>query len=255
MAKNSDKPKSKYWLGVMYPENMIDGWQDKIDGILQLPYAYCIHDKDAVGDTGERKTHIHFILVFNNTTTYNHALETFRLLGEKAINTVQKPISIEHAWNYLIHDTDDARKDGKFLYSKAERITGNNFDIGDYVQLSKDEKLEMFAEIADYIYANDICDTMTLYQELRHNFTNDYLDIYIARNAALERLCRGNWHRRTRAENAKTYAIYAENQAHEQHEQHKKACPNCGSISIKKSGKTAADQQRYQCKDCNKTFI
>ncbi len=31
------------------------------------------------------------------------------------------------------------------------------------------------------------------------------------------------------------------------------ACPHCGSISIKKHGKTDG-RQRYRCKDCNKTF-
>ena len=31
------------------------------------------------------------------------------------------------------------------------------------------------------------------------------------------------------------------------------ACPHCGSISIKKHGKTGG-RQRYRCKDCNKTF-
>lgn len=32
------------------------------------------------------------------------------------------------------------------------------------------------------------------------------------------------------------------------------ACPHCGSISIKKHGKKDG-QQRYRCKDCNKTFV
>lgn len=32
------------------------------------------------------------------------------------------------------------------------------------------------------------------------------------------------------------------------------ACPHCGSIDTVKSGKTAAGTQRYQCKDCKKTF-
>lgn len=39
-------------------------------------------------------------------------------------------------------------------------------------------------------------------------------------------------------------------------EQEKKiiACPHCGSVATVKSGKTAAGTQRYQCKDCRRTF-
>lgn len=32
-------------------------------------------------------------------------------------------------------------------------------------------------------------------------------------------------------------------------------CPACGSIDIKKSGKTLANTQRWACKDCGKKFV
>ena len=32
-------------------------------------------------------------------------------------------------------------------------------------------------------------------------------------------------------------------------------CPNCGSISIIKYGKTLANKPRFRCKDCEKTFL
>ena len=38
--------KAKFWAGVVYPENMVEGWQEKIGDILQLPYCYILHDKD-----------------------------------------------------------------------------------------------------------------------------------------------------------------------------------------------------------------
>ena len=47
--------KNRYWSGIAYPENMIDTWQDDIGDIVQLPYAYCIHDKDLLLDGDETR--------------------------------------------------------------------------------------------------------------------------------------------------------------------------------------------------------
>ena len=93
MVKSQNRiNKARYWCGVLYPENMVDEWQDKIGDLLQLPYAYCIHDKDKDKQGNLRKTHVHLILVFPNTTTYNHALNVYQSLSKEGIvacNTVQ----------------------------------------------------------------------------------------------------------------------------------------------------------------------
>ena len=63
--------KAKYWTCILYPESMVDDWQDKICDILQVPFAYCIHDKDKDGHDGDRKIHVHVEIAFPNTTTKN----------------------------------------------------------------------------------------------------------------------------------------------------------------------------------------
>ncbi|MBR5544618.1 MAG: hypothetical protein IKU66_04015, partial [Clostridia bacterium] len=65
--------KARFWVGVLYPENMVEDWETKIGDIVQLPYAYCIHDKDLEKDGDDRKVHTHIILAFPNTTTQKHA--------------------------------------------------------------------------------------------------------------------------------------------------------------------------------------
>ena len=40
------KVKVRYWWGILYPENMIENWKDEIEDVLQLPFCYCVHDKD-----------------------------------------------------------------------------------------------------------------------------------------------------------------------------------------------------------------
>ena len=44
MAETS-REKARYWVAIMYPENMLDNWEDEISGKVQVPFAYCIHDK------------------------------------------------------------------------------------------------------------------------------------------------------------------------------------------------------------------
>ena len=75
--------KARYWQAVMYPENMIDNWQDEIAKVLQVPFAYCIHDKDIDKSGNLRKIHVHIITAYGNTTTEKRALQVFKKLEKE----------------------------------------------------------------------------------------------------------------------------------------------------------------------------
>ena len=72
MAANAGETKVKLWEGICYPENMRDDWQDEIDDILQVPFAYAVHDIDHDQKSKQRKTHAHVIVVWGGNTTRNH---------------------------------------------------------------------------------------------------------------------------------------------------------------------------------------
>ena len=55
MAANAGETKVKLWEGICYPENMLDDWQEEIDDILQVPFAYAIHDIDHDQKSKQRK--------------------------------------------------------------------------------------------------------------------------------------------------------------------------------------------------------
>ena len=104
---------AKYWWAVLYQENMRTDWEDRISELVQIPYAYCKHTKDIDTKSEHRKDHVHIILAFPNTTTYNHAYNVFSELnadGKQALNTCKQIISIRNAYDYLIHDTPDCQK-------------------------------------------------------------------------------------------------------------------------------------------------
>lgn len=185
------KMKARYFWAVIWTENLCDGWQDKLDDLFQLPYCYCIHDKDVDAEGAPRKIHAHMIIAFPNTTTYNHALEIFQSLGDNVVNSCEAIMSIRYAYNYLIHNTESAKKANKFQYEPKERICGNNFDIGTYEQIGAAEKLKITQEIADLIISNGFENIADLYYYLVTNCNDVYLEIFTARNAMFERLCRG----------------------------------------------------------------
>lgn len=188
--------KARYWWGVLYPENMYPTWQEDIADILQVPFCYAIHDIDKDSKSESRKTHVHLIICFANTTTYKHAFESFNRLsaeGKQALNKIEACYSIRHCYDYLIHDTDGCRSKGKELYDKSLRITGNNFDIGSFEQISTAEIKEMRYELSAFCVDNLFTNISDFWLEVNKSFDRKYLDILETYSALYERLCKGNF--------------------------------------------------------------
>lgn len=244
--------KARYWVGVLYPENMLDDWEQEIGDIVQVPYAYCIHNADLDGKEDERKTHVHLILVFTNTTTYNHAMQVYSLLSKpncQAINTCQAIVNIRAKYDYLIHDTDTARKQGKEPYDPSCRITGNNFDIGAYEQLGVAEKSEMTKFLIDKIVELGFCNMIDFYMYCQENILPEnsaYFEIIETRSATLERFLKGNYQKF----GVKNTQKHTKNTL----KTHQKICPNCGSDDYVGNGVTVDNKPRFRCKDCGKSW-
>ena len=196
--------KARYWWAVLYPENMVNDWQNRIDDLVQVPYAYCVHDLDTDSKSEHRKDHVHLMLTFPNTTTYNHAMEIFKQLGEKAVNTCEAVVNVRHCYDYLIHNTDSSRKAGKYQYSPEDRITGNNFDIGSYEQLGTQEKREIFIELCDYVIENEITEVATLFEHVR-DLDWRYQEVMDIKWQRLESLATGVYKKRMKMNNINNY--------------------------------------------------
>ena len=188
--------KARYWVGVGYPENMREDWREVIGEVTQLPYVYCVHDKDVDGDDEDRKVHVHVMIAFPNTTTYKSALSVLQALsapGRKAFNTVQRVNNVRFMYNYMIHDTEDSRKKHKHQYAPSERITGNNFDIGSYEQVGVEEKKGMRKELAEVIYREGFKNYLDFYTYVCQNYDPEYEDVVVAYSGHFERLTKGNF--------------------------------------------------------------
>lgn len=200
MAKEEEKTpkiaKARYWWAVLYQENMRPDWREAIDDLLQLPYAYCEHTADKDSKSEHRKNHVHIIVAKSNTTSYKHIMGVFNLLsapGKKALNTCEACVNIRHCYDYLIHDTDSCRKQGKEQYDPSCRITGNNFDIGAYEQISSAQKQDMLFELVGFIMCGRFETVNDFTAAALREFPEQYREIIVRYNSILERYCRGNY--------------------------------------------------------------
>ncbi len=257
--------KARYWWAVMYPENMVEKWEDKLPDTLQLPYAYCKHTRDKDSKSEHRKDHVHVMLAFPNTTTYQHALAVFDLLsaeGKKAVNTCQALNNVRHGYDYLIHDTEKCREQGKELYDSSERITGNNFDIGAYEQIGTAEKDEIYRELYNVIKEQNISNFMDFCEAIEDKLVDaHYLEVFRTYNAQFERMTRGNYQRTVpmSMQDAILSAFGVPSQGssvrHQYENNQEICCPECGSINVVKNGQTPSQSQKWLCKDCGKWFV
>lgn len=189
--------KARYWVGVCYPENMIEDWREEIGEILQLPFCYCIHDKDCTTEKETRKIHVHIMLCFPNTTTKKNALAIFNKLSvhtyQPCCPSCEQVHNVRFMYNYLIHDTEDSRKKGKYQYSRVERISGNGFDIGSYEQISTAEKLDMALELSDLVVKEDFEEILSLYKYVTSNYDIKYFEVLKSNHGFFTNLCKGNY--------------------------------------------------------------
>lgn len=202
--KFDPKERSYYWWAIMYLENMREDWKEIISAELQVPFAYCIHNKDhAYTDGSERKPHVHILIALDNNYNGNYARKLFYGLnadGKNALpnNEIEKVNKISYAYNYLIHDTDDARSKGKFQYPKSDRIVGNNFDIGMYEQLNSTQVDCISSKLCDIICEKSFTNFTQFYKFVRNDIffegeRDDYITVVKRQSGLFERLCRGNY--------------------------------------------------------------
>lgn len=199
MASNYKKKedKNKYWVGVCYLENMVEDWETKIYDLLELPFAYCVHTMDKDTKSEHRKDHVHIMLAFNNTTTENWARTVYNRLsspGRICCPGSQGVIWVRNKYDYLIHDTEGARKAGKELYPAEARITGNGFDIGLYEQVSQKDKEEAFKELSSLIVESGIENYADFFMIVLNGSDYEepkYMDTLRSYSSHFERLCKG----------------------------------------------------------------
>lgn len=192
--------KTSKWCMICYTENMIDDWQDAIGEIIDAPGFYGIHDKDVDKKGKPRLKHIHLSIFWSGNINLKTALNIANRLSKPGTKCcpVGKPINwVRQNYDYAIHDTDAARKAGKYEYPEENRVCFNGFDIGFFEQLSQVEKDEITHEIAKMIHVRKVENMDDLLSIILNERDMSWFLVFKANNAFFDRLCRGVYLKRT----------------------------------------------------------
>ena len=141
--------KKRNWAFVVYPESLPEGWLD----LLRETGLQCaispLHDKDKE-PTGElKKAHYHVIVCYSGPTSYNVVkglTEQLHAPGPQALEQVRG------YYRYLTHKDNPE----KAQYSENDIQTLNGFYIGDFVEMTKSEVLNIKRELLTLIREADI---------------------------------------------------------------------------------------------------
>lgn len=193
MAKSD---KVRFWVGVLWCDSMVPDWRDRLELTLQIPYAYCVHDKDTTPHGDPKKPHVHMMVCYGNTTTQNSIVSMFNdlsLEGHQCCNAAYKVRGVKLQFDYLIHDTLGARKEGKYLYDPSERVTGLGWDTEAFNQLQQIDKLKVLMELHDDIKAANITTFIGLYEYIMRTYDMSYFEIFLTYSAHFDRLVKSQY--------------------------------------------------------------
>ena len=118
-----------------------------------------------------KKPHYHGIIVANNSITTSAIRKRLqRALGKnEAVGQVKICDHIKGAYEYLTHESSDAIRKNKHVYSKEDIVHINNFDIARYVTISADERKQNLAILIDLIDEHRLCNVIQLKQFILAN--------------------------------------------------------------------------------------
>lgn len=183
---------------IAYPDRMIDDWETVCSTVLQVPFCFIVHDHD------QCKTHVHFMISWNNNVQLKYFLKFFNQMLARSgidpvtgkpfvaavlIQDVKKPAD---AYQYLTHDTPKARSDGKFQYSKLDLHNCNGFDIHFVSQMDYKKKYLISKDISEYIIKYNVMDITDVLSFCNRKGEDYYLYLE-SHSGFFDRLCGGVW--------------------------------------------------------------
>lgn len=81
-------------------------------------YAFCTHNNDLDEKNNHKKDHTHLLLCFDFAEYASRVAFFFHTTQLRAVSSHD----LSKEFNYLIHDSDACRKEGKYLYDNSARI-------------------------------------------------------------------------------------------------------------------------------------
>ena len=141
---NYNKIRATWWSGTCYHFEQLSMIIANTD---VKNYAYILHDKDKQDNSDElKKPHYHFLIQLQQKQRGSWFKQF--AIDDLGIVFAEPCFAPQGAFNYLIHDTPHARKQGKYLYNESERIsTITSLECDESI----DENMELYADIMELV--------------------------------------------------------------------------------------------------------
>lgn len=188
--------KARFWVGILWNESMLEDWENRLETVLQIPYCYIVHDKDITFHGDPKAKHTHIMVAYGNTTTEAAVKSMFNELskpGFQCCNKVFRVRGVKYMYDYLIHNTTQAKKENKFQYLPSERKHGLGWDTDAFNQMQIVDKLRAVMELSQDIVSVGITTYSQLYQYVVKNYDLSYLEIMISYSGHFDRMVKGVW--------------------------------------------------------------
>lgn len=143
-----------------------------------INYAYILHDKDKKKDGSKREPHWHIYIRMDNSYDFEYIAKRFNVPVQQVQGVKYR---FSNCLNYLTHNTEEAKKEGKYLYDDEE--VKSNFEWKKERQKAIDEEnrknrkseiIELIANgtIRKFNYFDYI--TMTEYDTYKNSIQNAF---------------------------------------------------------------------------------
>lgn len=149
---NTRMTKARHFGFLLYPESIPENWQEQLESLGVSMAVSPLHDKDKNSDGTLKKPHYHVIYIARNPVTIESVRKKIkRKLGNSSVAHIEIIDHIKGSYEYLTHESKDAKAKNKHVYDKKDILHINDFDIDRYVTLDESQKKELRNQLLDLV--------------------------------------------------------------------------------------------------------
>ncbi|GMS43634.1 replication protein [Enterococcus faecium] len=149
---NMKMTKARHFGFLLYPDSIPENWREQLESLGVSMAVSPLHDKDKNSDGTLKKPHYHVIYIARNPVTIESVRKKIkRKLGNSSVAHIEIIDHIKGSYEYLTHESKDAKAKNKYVYDKKDILHINGFDIDRYVTLDESQKKELRNQLFDLI--------------------------------------------------------------------------------------------------------
>ncbi|HBK4058263.1 replication protein (plasmid) [Enterococcus faecium] len=154
---NKNITKARHFGFLLYPESIPENWREQLESLGVSMAVSPLHDMDEktnkkdwtssdVIRNGKHyvKPHYHVLYIARNPVTIESVRKKIkRKLGNNSVAHLEIIDHIKGSYEYLTHESKDAKEKNKHVYDKKDILHINDFDIDRYISLDENQKREL----------------------------------------------------------------------------------------------------------------